>query len=446
MLWQLLTFGIISYTVGGLFLLALSFYFLSSKENKYQKPKNEKVPKIYIIIPLLREQKRLDDLFDMIEPILEKHSNVKLVLVTTQRELLENEGLLKERLSTLEMIEAKLLNFKYPEKVHSFHYPHFNKVVAEQLNYAVTLLRPTINDSDYPDSYLAFYNADSRINAELFDVIIDKLSPDKVLQQSSFFTSNIQKIFRGGNYLTACFGVYQSIWTIKHEIPRLLLASNYYNILPARFTKYFLNYCITHGLIIPIGIFDKIQGFPLTKQGGEDIAIGYTLRVHGYTIEPINNLENSDTPETFKSLWFQLANWYSAVLGYIDFHRPLLKNNPAINRKKAIVLSLQGGYDIFTWFFKGWIILAYLILGIMNEKIGLSIFILMLNLGLSLSVFFLLNNRISDSIFPRFKFQILIVFLLYPLVVIIRSVPAILGLAWFVKTRTKKGFIRLKTE
>src|SRR6185312_13754781 len=95
-------------------------------------------------------------------------------------------------------------------------------------------------------------------------------SSNKVFQQCSLFTSNFNAV-KKINYFIACFGIYQSIWTLKHEIPRLLISSNQAKLLSRLFKKTTLNYCVTHGLIISSEIFNQIGGFPVTKQGGEDI-------------------------------------------------------------------------------------------------------------------------------------------------------------------------------
>lgn len=428
----------------GLFQLLLSCLFLIIKRGATDSNIESNQP-IYIVIPLLREQNRIKNLVNVLEPILKRHENVLITLITTEREFLEKKNISNEP-STYEMVKDIIVNSKYSSRYFHFHFPGFNKVVAEQLNYGVSELKKSIGDDGYFTAFFAFYNADSKIDIELFDNIKGKLSYNKVLQQSSLFTLNIEEILNNGRYLTACFGIYQSIWTIKHEIPRLLIASNYYKFLPKAIANNLLNYCITHGLIIPGVIFDNIGGFPITKQGGEDIAIGYVLRANGYVIEPINNLENSETPIKFKSIWMQLAHWYVAVVSYLDFHNLLWKNKIGNSSKKIILLSTQGIYDALSWLFKGWGIIGYLILGYFCEKFEVSVLILLVNMYSSLLIFFLLNSRLPKASFPKFQLRSIIIFMVYPLTVVLRSFPAILGLVWFFRIHAGHEFIRSKTE
>src|SRR6185312_464646 len=439
-LWNIIAIIILLYTLGNILLFRMSYRFLFKKRDTTRITGS--VNKFYIIVPLLREQERIHSLFENLSILIKDNSNIQAVFVTTERENLEKIAK-RHEYTTFQLIEKLIKNSTLSRRISHYHYPYYNKVVAEQLNYAVDSITHEIGYRSI-NSYFCFYNADSKISVNVFNTI--NTSSNKVFQQCSLFTSNFKAV-KKINYFIACFGIYQSIWTLKHEIPRLLISSNQAKLLSRLFKKTTLNYCVTHGLIISSEIFNQIGGFPVTKQGGEDIAIGYILRSKNIIIEPLPALENSDSPTSIKGLWVQLANWYAAILGYWDFYKLLDKNDSQYNAKKHIVLTIQGLYDTISWLLKGWFILIFVILGLIIGKMTLTIAILLINFYLSTIALFIINSRLDQRIFYQFSnFDVVMILILYPLSVVSRSFPAISGLFWFIKTRLGFNFIKLKTE
>lgn len=395
-------------------------------------------PRTHIIIPLLREQKKVEYLVQFLDKLMSQYNGVNVAFVTTERELLE-KGKSNYQESTYSLISERIKASHFYNRYIVYNFPTFNTVVAEQLNYAIE----NIKKSHGPDINFIFYNADVSFDISNFGNQLQNFQKDKVYQQSSLFTNNIRNILDHKRYFTACFGIYQSLWTIKHEIPRYILASNLFGILPKIIYKRLLNYCVTHGLHINNSILNEIDNFPVTKQGGEDIAIGYILRLNNYEILPLNNLENSESPETFKSLWKQLANWYIALLGtYLDMGNTM-KGDP--DRKR--LLSFQGFMDVIFWLIKGPLIILYLIYSYEIGEIRLSLALYYATATIPFLYFLLIYKKLDRTLFPLpHTYELFIILLLFPWAVIIRSFPPFTGIFWFIKIKFGAKFIRLKTE
>jgi hypothetical protein len=440
-LWQAFFVVLVFHILSGIIKLIATYKFLQRKI-EYGLIKN--ATKVFIVIPLLREQKRFVKLFSNFENILADYPCIDVVFVTTEREYLEKktEFLQEDTPKFVRSLVQKSINCK--RYIH-LHYPKYNAVVAYQLNFAV---KEVINNyaSGIDDLYFGFYNADSIINKEVFDYVLPRLDSQSVYQQSSLFCANFQSVGSKMNIFTACFGIYQSIWTLKHEIPRLFLGSNENYYISKITKKYYLNYCITHGLFVPAKVINSINGFPVTKQGGEDIAIGYIIRSLGYTIKPIPILENSDTPETLKSIWVQLATWFVALLGYFEFHKYVLKLTN-VSKTKLAILSFQGIFDAMYWLLKGILLLGFLFISILINKLLTFIFLFGIDGFISVCMFLIVYNNQDKKIFPKFNMiQTISIFLCYPIIVIIRSFPAIQGLVWYIMIKLNFQFIRKKTE
>ena len=397
-------------------------------------------PDVFIIIPLLREQERVVTLIDEFL----KHSNpdlpFKLVLVTTFRETQDNFG--KYEGTTAEAVSKScdMLSKADRSRIIHIHYPRRNRVVAEQLNHAVNLL-----DIPQRNSYFCFYNADGQKGKASYDAIATAaFSNGPVFQQSSLFVRNIAELLSKRHFLEAAFGLYQSGWTVQHEISRYTFSRKFVKWLPKWIDNLTLAHCVMHGLLIRSDVLRECRGIPDLSMGGEDIALGFVLRCRGYHINPMPVLENSETPESLRSLWTQLSWWFVALTGYATFDRLLVDDLP---RSRIIAQKALGLWDMSKWLLKGGIIILYLYLSATSNHACLGLSLYLLYACLPLVYILRLWKNSPSSVFPRPNtLQLFPAIIAFPIVPILRSGPAVSGLALLF--RLKAGFIfeKPKTE
>jgi hypothetical protein len=341
-----------------IFLLSsFNFLRLSNEKNKiHHSGKN----KIVILIPALREQKSINQTLQYFLRITQKLKNLKIVIITTER---ENEKSFKG-LSTRQLVNLFIKQEKCNQKIANIHYPRRDGYMAHQLNYAIGELKSQ-KKIDL-NTILAIYNADSRPNPSTFSYILNQnncLKKETVWQQSAIFLKNFKKYSDFKNIFHALFlktnSLLQTRWTLTHEIPRLLRVSSGDKFLQ----KYANAHCVGHGLFIKLRTLNKIGGFS-EKSVTEDLFIGYLLRAHGIDISPIPYLELADSPENFKASMRQKYVWFWGPMSYLTYFNHFKKYSPRKylqNKKRAIILMIQGLISGFAWLLSGPIILYILI-------------------------------------------------------------------------------------
>ena len=267
--------------------------------------------RLVILIPLLREQSTLPSLFLRAREMLESVVGSDVVFVTTERETLEAPGRGENIPSTMEVLAGLLRSTpSIRHRVHHCHYPRFNRVVAEQLNFALDFL-PVFHQHSRDDIFVLTLNADSVVCGAQIKSLFDRLrNGDSILQQSSLFLSNVPDLLKRHRTLPACFGLYQSCWTLQHELPRYLACTRFVPFLPSWVESHHLVHCVTHGLAIRLDILMDAGGFPVCEIGGEDLALGFILKSKGYHIDPVPTLENAETPDSVRKALIQSASWF----------------------------------------------------------------------------------------------------------------------------------------
>lgn len=277
--------------------------------NQNQKTKNkmelhERKPNILIVIPCLREQDIIIQTLNYFLELTNDLDNVKLLVVTTQKEEFEKENNLhlkdqfikdvksnmelqklinkynkilstneiKEilRCSKLENIEEiinnKIQKFQttntlieefiiqnhLKERIYHFHYPDTKGIMADQLNYV-------LNNFEFKDEknyYFSVYNADSIPN--------------------------------------------------KNTI------------------------VVGHGMYIRVDLLKKIGGFE-TKYWCEDIYMSYVLRNKGISIYPIKTLEIMQSPQYLSILTKQNAVWFKTSFECLKIFKDVFNQNRKLN-------------------------------------------------------------------------------------------------------------------
>ena len=270
---------------------------------------------ILIVIPCLREQDIIIKTIQHFLELISNLNNIKLLIVTTQKEEYEREKNLylqkqlkgdiennidirkliikynkilstneikdilkyktnknieniiydkiKNSKTTNKIVEEFIKVNKLEEKVYHMHYPNNEGIMADQLNYVLNNFK-FIDESKY---YFSVYNADSIPNentiAEVLDAIRKNECPE-VIQQYSVPISNwneLSNVMKG-------FAIYQSNFELRYG----LINSNFSS-------KLLYTYVVGHGMYIRIDILKQIGGFE-TKYWCEDIYMSYGIHIY----------------------------------------------------------------------------------------------------------------------------------------------------------------------
>jgi len=233
-------------------------------KNNFRKVGNNiegELPSIFVIIPALREQKRI---IQTIKYFLVSFGDypINIIIATTNREFEKSF----EGLSTQKLVENYIKQNRLESRVSVLNFPERYGKKAHQLNYVLDTLKDK-------KEFIAVYDADSRPHKSTLDAFYRQVSlhPEaEVFQQSALFFNNFNTL---GNSFLKASAVLQSRWTLAHEMARLLRQSGKDNI----FSKMANAHCVGHGLIIKFKTLNKIGGFP-EETMNEDLALGYLLR------------------------------------------------------------------------------------------------------------------------------------------------------------------------
>ena len=400
--------------------------------------------KIYILIPVLREQSIIGDTFEVFANLKGKY---ELVFITTEKEKIENEKIYKKignkvdtiariknkddllekvsgylytnvaeelyrKLITVDNIETRkrlilesfykqestidildrLVGDANKDNIRVLHYPDKEGVMSHQLNYACQYIDDLEKDND---PYIAVYNADSFVSQNHIQNIrryIQAYPSAGIIQQSSLFLSNYDNFpnsFRGN--LLKVIALLQSRWTLSHELPRIFSQSK------KGISEYFeAAHVVGHGLIVKLSILKSVGYFP-SMFANEDLPLGYFMRLKGYKIYPFHILENSESPRTFKSSVRQYRTWIYGPLYYFKYLQTAFHTR-SVSLVKASFWALK-------YYIRGimWILSSF----VWGYLFGYSIMILslekLLAVGLIFFVYAPLNFIILNTLLRKYS-------------------------------------------
>lgn len=376
------------------------------KQNKKTKnilQRNEKKSNILIVIPCLREQDIIIQTLNYFLGLTKHLDNVKLLIVTTQKEEFEKEinlylkdQLIKDvknnmqlqklinkynkilstneikeilKYSKLENIEEiinnKIQNSKttsvlieefiiqnhLEEKVYHFHYPNNEGIMADQLNYVLN----NFEFNDEKNYYFSVYNADSIPNKDTIKEVLTTINENdnpKVIQQYSVSISNWNEL----SNLMKGFSIYQSNFELRYG-----LINSYFP------NKLLYTYVVGHGMYIRVDILKQIGGFE-TKYWCEDIYMSYVLRNKDISIYPIKTLEIMQSPQYLSILTKQNSVWFKTSFECLKIFKDIFKQNKKINLNSIGWLMQRIRMNI-TWLGIPIAFLYTLIISIFNKNI-----------------------------------------------------------------------------
>ena len=310
---KLVIVGLIFYTI---FFYIRTKVFLNKvvKERKNIKQINKKSKKIIIVIPVLREQKCIENTIRYFNAIT---NDIPIILITTQREIKEN--LLSEK-TTQDIIKEKIIT-KYKD-VYWVNYPYTKGYMSDQLNYMIENLENILNKKiDLDKTYLALYNADSRPNENTFKEISQKIENNDVVQQYSYCMKNYEEIkgvLRG-------FSIYQSNFELKTGVINSFFKS-----------KILYTHVVGHGLIINMKLLKTFGNFN-TEFWCEDIYLGIQLKFNNIRITPLLTLENMETPDKLGKIIKQNSVWFKTTSQFWKIYKDIVKRKQFKKRLNGLL-------------------------------------------------------------------------------------------------------------
>lgn len=304
-----------------------------------------------ILIPALREQTRIIPTIEYFLDIIPSGEEISITICTTDKEIEDKQ----QKQTTREIVE-NYINDHPGIPVFVCHYPDVNGSMAHQLNYTIKQYSENgrLNEHDY----ISIYNADSRPHSETYSWVLSQLNSSNekyVFQQSAVFLRNYSRLT---DLFAKAVALYQSCWTLTHEIPRLRRQASKSNI----FSKWSNVHCVGHGLFIRFDVLNEMGLFPVDTLT-EDTYLGYKLRCAGITIYPVPYIETGDSPLSLRSAMRQKFVWYWGPMLYPYYlFKYFQEERKSHFRLRSIVLACQGILNAVRWIIVGPVVLSVLIL------------------------------------------------------------------------------------
>lgn len=321
-------------------------------------PVNQRPSTKYIIcIPVLNEQ---DTIVRTIKGFLNQKYPKNLIdiyVVTTAK-----EKKLKTKLSTGDVVKnyRNTLDNEDKRRLHSLHYPHENGLMSHQINYLAHHLGKEMSD----DVYFSIYNADSDINDDVFmkvDAIIrGAINKPTLLQQSAIYQYGGRGGFLGR--MAEGAGLHQSLWTLTHEIPRLLRQSAGVSVLgdDVDVVTILLNsrvaHCVGHGLFVKSSYYVQ---HPFSEDVlNEDLPYGLMACALREPIYSVPSLELASTPSKLASVYRQKSVWFNPFFEFVSYGKMLESKGIYRSRRELWFLVFQAYIPLFIWLSHSFIIVG----------------------------------------------------------------------------------------
>lgn len=270
--------------------------------------------------------------------------------------------------------EAEIINSSLKLKLITVvNYPYTKGVMSHQINYVA---RKLAKNQQNADCVFAVYNADSRPNQDTLRYVSFALKQFKeetsikpnIVQQSSLFVSNYNKYpktFTG--YSLKAAALFQTKWTLTRELTRFRSQSRCVVKTRDDFISKLLNtrisHCVGHGLFVRFEVLLKNEYLP-TETINEDLPFGFYQCCKGEPILPLPILENSETPETIKSLINQKRFWFTPYLQYLSCRKRVLQLKKYRSRLEVELLTWQAVVTGIIWLLQSFILYLPFLIGI----------------------------------------------------------------------------------
>ena len=346
-------------------LIYINKWIKSAKKNRYI-IKDKKVL-VYLIIPMLNEQKIAKKTYLNFKQLTQKMKNVKVMLVTTSKEV-KKDG----NLTTYEILKELIKN---DDKIFLCNYPQKTGVMAHQVNYAIKEIEKY--RFNHEKIIIGVYNADSKINVETIEYVLEKEenkneNEDVCYQQYSWYKLCDNSKHKG---IIASASLWQTRWsltfeifrvkqqewinTIYEKVNRFKILRPFNRILHIVFEK--MNYVIGHGFYMDIDLLHKIGGFP-ENTINEDAFLGYIINNKNIKIDVIPYLEKADFAPSIPVYIKQQTTWVNGPIYAFEYLKLYKKNNKSKKSEKirAFILAIKLFLHFIYWLASPYILLFVL--------------------------------------------------------------------------------------
>jgi len=308
--------------------------------------------KIFLIIPLLNEEKVFDALVDNFSAVIEKHANLQVVLVTCDKETQKNS-------SAKNTIELCRQLSKNNNRFRHFHYPSVRGRMAHQVNFGIREIIKQFNP-DPMETYISIYNADSNPHRETIEVFEkycsqvferEHLYPEAVQQVSTFLLNYQTYNGKWTSSIMKASAFIQTRWSLGYEI-EMYRNQTLDTLCRKRLFGYVSPaYCVGHGLFIRLDIMEKF-GLLSEKYTNEDLPLGFFLSLSRIPIRVLPILEDSESPQDLRQLIRQKISWYWGMIEHFDYLQDAIKNG--YPKFRATLMAFKCHFrDSIPWLLRG---------------------------------------------------------------------------------------------
>lgn len=290
---------------------------------------------VYLIIPMLNEQKIAKNTYLNFKQLTKKMTNVRVMFVTTSKEVKKDENL-----TTYEILKELTKN---NDKIFLCNYPKETGVMAHQLNYAVKEIeKKRSNNENVCYQQYSWYK------------LCDNSKNKGIIASASLWQTRWSLTFE-------IFRVKQQEWinTIYEKVNSFKILRPFNRILYIVFEK--MNYVIGHGFYIDIDLLRKIGGFP-ENTINEDAFLGYIINNQNIKIDAIPYLEKADFALSVPVYIKQQTTWVNGPIYAFEYFK-LYKNNNKLKTSekiRAFILAIKLFLHFVYWLVSPYILLFIL--------------------------------------------------------------------------------------
>jgi hypothetical protein len=351
------------------------------EDNKKENGDDKYKVNFILLVPVLREEKIIAQTLSYLSQLNNKFLGLKIIIITTQRELIERSNNQKE--NTIDIVKKliPLLNQKLNKKLFfHFHYPFLEGGKSGQLNFALKNLES--EDSSIfkgPTTYIGLYDADSISDLNILQLLArDSIRNDfpLVYQQPVIYLKNYNSLpYTINGCLMKSFALLQTRYALGYEVPMFLDSQR--NV-QRRVGK--MAYCLGHGLFVRADFLKKLNFFPSPI---EDTRFGHILSYLKYPIKLLPSLAVTEVVPKF--LWFlkQSSVWYIGESYFLEDYK-IAKKIQKIEKMWALSLIFYKFYRNFIWATEGVLLGSAILIGLYLPQ---KIFLLPLLIGLFVYIY-----------------------------------------------------------
>ncbi len=320
--------------------------------------------RFFVCIPALNEQ---DNIVETIETFLNQSypsDLISIYVATSAKEIS-----LPDKPTTKTVVDRYLTTKDNAtrRRIHVIHYPNKDGYMAHQINFVADILHRELKKAG---AYFVIYNADSHIDNSVFKVvdsiITNRMNADNkrptILQQSAIYQ------YAGNNSIAEGAGLHQTLWTLTHEMPRLLKQSTrVQKIKDSGLIESIKNsriaHCVGHGLFVRGDYYIK---HPLPQDIlNEDLPYGLRACALREPIYPIPSLELASTPNKTINVYLQKATWFNPFFEFVNYSKSMIRQKSYVSKFEVWWLLVQAYGSLLIWLMHSAVLLGSLIASIM---------------------------------------------------------------------------------